>query len=214
DIQVGVAGGLNWSFNTASVDWASRGDQRYYARLRTRDAAVSGTGADLRNTSVYMSTISFVVDDSQPVSSVTWPVDGRFFNAISSITGTANGDLAAISRIEVRLERFAGASVADWTGSSWTALNTHWFPVSGSGSGVVTWSTTTFIAPAFANDQKFRVHVKVTDRAGNQRVSGAGGDVAFTFDNQPPALDMQFPYPPPNHDHYANGSNANLEWEL
>ncbi|TPW18338.1 MAG: hypothetical protein FD129_6 [bacterium] len=211
---VGVTGGTNWSFNTAGVTWVS--DKQYTVRARTRDKAVNSSGGDLRNLSVFMSTITFVVDNTVPVASTTWPLDGRFLNAVSSITGTANGDLAGVSRVDVRLQRVGGGADEDWTGSSWTALNDHWIPTSLSGvNGVIDWSTTTFIAGAFANDQRYAVHLRVTDRAGNVRnPSGAGGDVAFTYDNVAPTLSFKKPYPAPALAFYGNGANANVDWEL
>ncbi|MBI3299704.1 MAG: hypothetical protein HYZ75_16175, partial [Elusimicrobia bacterium] len=219
-LPVGVTGGANWSFNLAGVDFTTPSpapaEQRYYVRVRARDNAVDPSSAAARNVSMFLSTVSFQVDPTAPVSTMTWPRDGLFVNAVTSITGTANADFSGISKVEVRLERADGGPLENWTGSSWTA-NSYWMPVSfGGGGGDVVWSTTTFIAAAFTNDQKYRVYVRVTDKAGNVRSPAAGGDIVFTYDDAPPSLSMLFPYaaPFPSTYTYANGSNADVVWEF
>ncbi|MFA6004374.1 MAG: hypothetical protein WC881_09930, partial [Elusimicrobiota bacterium] len=143
------------------------------------------------------------MDDTLPTVLLQQPASGDM-PALASISGTANGDLSGLSKVEVRIQRIAGGADEDWTGSSWTALNDHYSTATLSGiTGNVDWSYTD-LSGAFTNNQVYRLFLQVTDLAGHVRTAPVGGDRDFKYDQSAPSLAISFPASPPTQPAYSN----------
>ena len=127
---------------------------------------------------------------------------------MTGISGTANADLAGLSKVEVRLQRTAGGPDEDWTGSSWTALNDHYSTATLSGvGGNVSWNYAD-LAGAFADNQEHKIYLRVTDLAGNVRAAPGAGDWTFRYDTLAPTLSIGFLGKPPSPPAYSNNAES------
>ncbi|MFA6004348.1 MAG: Ig-like domain-containing protein, partial [Elusimicrobiota bacterium] len=201
-----VTTGISWQ-SIAAPAWPVGADRQYRIEVRAEDASYLSDGTASGNVSapsvVGTDIHDFIVDDTLPTVLLQQPASGDM-PALASISGTANGDLSGLSKVEVRIQRIAGGADEDWTGSSWTALNDHYSTATLSGiTGNANWSYTD-LSGAFTNNQVYRLFLQVTDLAGHVRTAPVGGDRDFKYDQSAPSLAISFPASPPAVPAYSN----------
>ncbi|MBI4425143.1 MAG: hypothetical protein HY554_15540, partial [Elusimicrobia bacterium] len=181
-------------------------DHRFYAQARAHDASRLPNGdvsSSTGNVSGWAGPVAFIVDATPPVSSVTWPVNGLFTNAISSITGTANGALSGIQSVEIRITTNPGTG-PDWNGSTMTFAGVPiWRPVTVTGGdwtypGSTGDTLSNATGEAFVNGRKYFVYSRVRDAA--NVLEPVPPVFGLTFDTTLPGLTLHFPH--------ASGMNA------
>ena len=119
---------------------------------------------------VNLYSLTAIVDNTKPSSSITSPVNGAMLNAASrTISGTASDNLSGVAKVEVGVTPDGGS--------------TTWYTASGRTS----WS---FVWPLPA-DGPYTLTVKATDNAGNVETPGAG--VPVIVDNTPPVTVITSP---------------------
>ncbi|MEK7422439.1 MAG: hypothetical protein AAB131_01230, partial [Actinomycetota bacterium] len=196
--------------------WQFAGERVFRLRARARDKGVDGTGALNRSVSGYFGDdgagdyLTFVMDHTPPVSTMTWPLNGNFVNAISSITGTANAAVSGINKVEIKITT-NNATGPWWNGSSYVFSET--------------WSTTTVtgsswefpgtrldnLSAAFSDHVRYYIYSKVTDNAGNVETSPT--IFGFTYDSSGPDLAVSFPTPPSG-SYYSNATGSTRRVDL
>ncbi|TPW18384.1 MAG: hypothetical protein FD126_3464, partial [Elusimicrobia bacterium] len=229
DVTTITADGTSWSLlakQPSSAKWAQPGDRTFYLRARAHDKTVLGDGnvsPSTGNLSLWTpetagSTLSFIVDGTPPVSSLTWPLNGLFINGISSITGTAAdiGAISPIADVEVKI------TTNNATGPWWDG-NTYVF--------TETWRPATVTAPnweypgatgdkltvaqgaaqnAFTDHKLYTIFIRARDQATNQE---AARSFSVTFDTSAPNLAFGFPYAAPDPQSYSNDTLSDRKFE-
>ena len=98
-------------------------DTRYYAQVRMVDKALDVSGIpDGNQTSAFnqgQNLVSFIVDNTPPVSRVTDPTSSGFIQSLAGIAGTSNSDLSEANQYFFRVWYVVGASSVYWNGSAW-----------------------------------------------------------------------------------------------
>ncbi|MFA5858611.1 MAG: Ig-like domain repeat protein, partial [Elusimicrobiota bacterium] len=129
----------------------------------------------------------FMVDTTPPVSLVQFPVQNKFYKSVTldTVSGTANGALAGLSKVEVKV-------------SSWNVATSEWLTVinwhdadGGTGAGNVVWSSTWQPTGGWKNDVKYAVESRATDLAGNTQVVVSSN--ICIVDNTTPSLTQNVP---------------------
>ncbi|MDA3793543.1 MAG: hypothetical protein PF545_07870, partial [Elusimicrobia bacterium] len=139
------------------------------------------------NWSNMSSSATFIVDMSSPTSTITTPVNNKYYNSLTSLGGAVNDDYGDAfsgvdpSNVEIQIKdedtgNYWNGSVDKWTGSSttWRAANY--------GGGNWTYSDISDNHWDWVGEgHKFTVKVKAGDNAGNIEVPVAG--TVFYFDD-------------------------------
>ncbi len=194
--------GPPWQSIVAPV-WRPGIDTQYKVEARAEDASFLPNGTASGNVgvpaTVGVDINSFIIDDTLPTVTLLNP-NLTALNALTSIAGTANADLAGLSKVEVRIKR---SDLWEWTGSSWTATVGIYSTAALSGvNGNISWAYSD-LTGAFSNNS-FAIYLRVTDLVGNVRTPPGAGDFTFTFDSQAPTLGVSFPLGPPQPPSYSN----------
>ncbi|MBI4346816.1 MAG: hypothetical protein HY553_08165, partial [Elusimicrobia bacterium] len=211
-----VNGAAGWTLLAApnAAQWAAAGDQTFFVRARAHDRTVLEDGnvsVSSGNVSAFTPDRSFIVDNTPPVSSPTWPVNGRYANAISSITGTANAAFSGLASVAVKITT-NNATGPWWGGGGWTFdAGQSWRPAQ-------VLSQTTWIYPgtagdapaafaaAFQNDYRYLFYTRATDNAANQESSPPV--IATDFDTTPPIITIARPAGPPSNPAYTSSDTV------
>ncbi|MFA5138670.1 MAG: hypothetical protein WC728_05495, partial [Elusimicrobiota bacterium] len=192
----------SWADVTVIPAWLAA-DTEYRLEVRTEDKTFVDGEVESGNLSAS-ATHFFVIDDTLPGLLVQQPGDVTAVNSLPLIQGTANADRSGLDKVEVRIQRQPPGADEDWTGSTWTALNEHYSTATFSGlNGDITWTYDDLIS-AFANNEQYKLFVRVTDKSGNVREAPGGGDRTFLYDSVDPTLSFKFPHPSPDHGYYSN----------
>ncbi|MEK6544553.1 MAG: hypothetical protein AABZ44_08990, partial [Elusimicrobiota bacterium] len=192
----GIGSPATWSFDVADpdgctppaincVDWQwTNGDtiaqdKTFYVAVRGQDNAVSGSSAAVRNLSVFHSTVSFVVDDTVPLSTFTVPASGvRYINSLNSIQGTldASSSGATDGAVSIRIKRLSDGH--EWAGSSWTNTANIWSTATVAGNN---WTYSRIYTSTFSDDADYDFWVRVIDQAGNLQTEDVKRHFEFDF---------------------------------
>ncbi|MBI5573593.1 MAG: gliding motility-associated C-terminal domain-containing protein [Elusimicrobia bacterium] len=113
-------------------------------------------------------------DNTLPVSSVTFPVNGSTTNFLTTISGTAS-DNASINKVELKIQRLSDNNY--WTGSAWGSAT--WLSAS-QNPGWSTWKYTGLNNTDLTNATSYWVVSRASDTAGNIESSTVGSST-FTF---------------------------------
>ena len=162
-----------WSFDSRWVLWNP--GEEYIIESKATD--------NLDIPEVPKNNIQIEIDIDRPRSIVEFPAVNSYLNDVPVIFGSStdlNG--SGVSSVEINLKRTGDSKY--WTGQAWSsATQPQWLMVEGTDnwtfdSSEVEWST----------DQYYEITSRVTDRAGNYRVSEPGN--IFMFDNKKPSLEF------------------------
>ena len=193
-----------WTYAFTGARWVS--DKPYYVKARARDRARDATGAPVGNVSTAFTPgtnlVSFIVDDTPPVSRVNYPPQTGYIKNLATISGTSNADAAQNSLAKGGTYylhiwyRNAGNDYY-WNGFSWSGtpdLQTQ-LPVQIVGStGTVLWiypGNTGRDSPTVQADgtQHF-VSIAAQDNAGNLETPTT---VQFISDSNGPSVTISTP---------------------
>ncbi len=156
-VKITAAGSISWTYNLLPL-WTSGS---YTVQTFVADIASNeGTGT----------ATTFEIDNTAPLSTITFPLNGEVVNSIAFVTGTAS-DSKGISLVETAILDSIG-QYYDGV-SSWSATPI-WFPAGGTSS----WSSG--VLPSLVSGNTYFIKVRATDSAGNTEVPGSGN--AFTYD--------------------------------
>ncbi|MEK7382131.1 MAG: hypothetical protein AAB262_02480, partial [Elusimicrobiota bacterium] len=205
-----TASGSNWSVAAGlvptDVEYASlAGDNTFYVRARVHDKSTLPDGSVSQssgNLSGWMSPQEFIVDGTPPVSTMTWPVNGGYASAISSITGTANAALSGVKRVEVRITT-APATGPDWNGTGYSFAGV---PIWNQATAAANWEYTS-LTNAFFTGNRYYIYSHAVDNAGNPQ----SPDTAFSvlYDTTVPSVSLARPAPnPADPPYYSNNSGS------
>ncbi len=153
-----------WFVATGTTSWrygltaSSLAAGSYTVRVRATDNSA--------NVSTPSST-TFVYDNTNPSSTVTFPVANASYTtatwnagcAVSGVCGTASDATSGVKRVEVSIRR---GSTTYWNGTSFSSTAEIFLPATGTTSWSFAFPASNF--PAAAN---YRIRVRATDNAGN-----------------------------------------------
>ncbi|MBI4668696.1 MAG: hypothetical protein HY747_05855, partial [Elusimicrobia bacterium] len=153
----------------------------YYITMSAQDNADSASNPNAANNiesfGVYSST--FVIDSSNPYTTITSPSHLAMLSELASITGTMSddpilGEPAKVSAGIIKVEVQISTGVNDcWTGSAWTSCP-YWInastttlqgPTSWISSG--TWIIAASSLPVWQHNKTYWILVRSSDNAGN-----------------------------------------------
>jgi len=159
------------SFTTATAVTGTnlpQGDDWFH--LRTRDSA-----GNWASTTFHLG--PFKVDINDPLSAVSAPADGDYYNSLITISGAANDTGGSgLDRVEMRII----SGTVNWNGSAWVG-GEIWLTT----TNAANWSCSTGL-PTWQNGISYTVRSRATDNAGNVETPGTGN--IFGYDDQPPAI--------------------------
>jgi hypothetical protein len=153
-----------WFVATGTISWrygltaSSLAAGSYTVRVRTTDNSA--------NVSTPSST-TFVYDNTNPSSTVTFPVANTSYTTatwnagctVSGVCGTGSDATSGVKRVEVSIRR---GSTTYWNGTSFSSTTEIFLPATGTTSWSFAFPASNF--PAAAN---YRIRVRATDNAGN-----------------------------------------------
>ncbi|MHB2027089.1 MAG: hypothetical protein ACYCPQ_10745, partial [Elusimicrobiota bacterium] len=153
------------------AQWETPGDDTFYVQARAHDNSTLADGTvspSTGNVSAWFGPVSFIVDDTPPISTMTWPSNGIYADAISSMTGTMSDNLSGIQSVQVRITTNP-ATGPDWNGSAYTFAGVPvWRPAT---VYVSTWAypggTGDSLGGAFVTGQTYDLEVRAQDNSGN-----------------------------------------------
>ncbi|MBN1823053.1 MAG: IPT/TIG domain-containing protein, partial [Endomicrobiales bacterium] len=153
-------------------------DQRYFTRTYAADSAIPA------NTNSWGSWTEFVLDWTEPDSKPTYPPQDKYCQstALSTLSGTANGDLSGLEKAEVR--------ISSWnvTFSQWD-VSIDWHSAqNGSGLGTMVWFSTYQPTGGWVSGKQYRLESKAYDYTSPQNVQAIVSSVTFTVDDGPATL--------------------------
>ncbi len=189
--------------------WAGVQPQTFFVTARAHDQSTLGNGGvspSTGNVSAFLPAVSFIVQDTLPLSSMTNVTDGSFINALGVLSGTANSFLAGTNKVEVCITTVTtancGGTGPDWTGSSYTFTVPYW------STAVIAGSNWTYsnLSGAFSDDLRYYLYSRAIDNAGN--VQSPLTVYAVTYDVTPPSLSIGFPNSPPIDPPYSNNAES------
>jgi len=152
-VELSTDGGVSWlpaadtsgdgSWSTWSYDWSLPADGSYTVACRATDLAA--------NVELPGAGVTVTVDNTDPSSAITAPVDGASLNGIATIIGGTAGDGtgAGVALVEVSTDN----------GNTWSAT-----------AGTAAWEYS-WPLPA---DGIYSIMSRATDNAGNAETPGAG----------------------------------------
>jgi len=156
-----ATGSTSWSVSITTSAWSS--DKVYTINSRAYDNAEYPS----TNVEINYSTYTFTYDVVKPTSTVTQPIDGRYYSSLNLITGTSYDKTTGVDTTDISIQRY-NAPYQDY----------YW-------EGQLSVSTT-----AWDSGDRYRIKSKATDNtdhnANIEDVSAKTGNI-FTFDNIAPA---------------------------
>jgi len=168
-----ATGTTSWSFNASGVGFVT--GYTYTIVSRAKDNA--------SNTETPGSGNTFTFDDVAPTSSISVPVTANSYNAMTSISGSANDPHSGVTEVQVSIKRTSDNYY--WDGTSTWVVSQTWLTVTGTNSwsydaSGVTWTS-----------GNYTVISRAQDNASNTETPGAG--ITFTFDNTAPTSSVTSP---------------------
>ncbi|MDW8056505.1 MAG: hypothetical protein RMJ13_07360, partial [Elusimicrobiota bacterium] len=162
----------NWDYTFSDVSQIVS-DQVYRIYVRGIDNAVPP------NAGTFGSPVEVIIDTTPPTAVVNLPKDGGYYRSavLTTISGTALGDLAGLARVRVKIDQLTPTFIPDVVPEH-TAQG-------GVGLGVQVWFSTWQPVGGFVDGRKYRVWVKAFDLAGNEQIVWSSS--TFTCDNSAPS---------------------------
>jgi hypothetical protein len=121
------------------------------------------------------------IDSQAPTSTLDSPVNGGFYNSLTSISGTSSDNAGSgIEIVQICIKRASDDYF--WIGTSWGPAK-HWLASSGTeswsyDSGSVTWES----------NNQYVVEVRAFDQAQNLQIQGPIN--SFSFDSEAPSVSI------------------------
>jgi hypothetical protein len=169
----------NWDYTFTDVNQLIS-DQVYKIYVRAIDNAIPP------NVGSFGAPVEVIIDTTPPVSKPTYPKDGGFYRSVSltTISGTANGDLAGIDYVQIKIDK--------------------WNPSLGQWETAVDWHNAQYIAPniyfstrqpvgGWQDNTKYAFWLRAYDRAGNAEPLSSISSNTFVVDNTLPSISVTIP---------------------
>ena len=144
------------------------------------------------NLEVAYTTTTFIVDQSSPTATVTYPSPNGYVNQTGNVSGTVADALVppgnfpgGIAAVKVRISTNSFTSF--WTGSSWTATTNTWFNATLSSNATAWW----VLQSPWVTNVTYGAEAYAIDKAGNTQV--AYSTVTFIADFTPPTSTITVP---------------------
>ncbi|GAG17807.1 unnamed protein product, partial [marine sediment metagenome] len=165
-----------WSNSTSSISWTNNSQYRVNSTATDNASNVGATDSN-----------SFTYDTSTPTATVTVPVNGNYYNSLTSVSGSCNDSVSDISGVNITIFNVTGGTY--WNGSTalWDAA-VSWISTT-LGGDYDTWSNSTS-SISWTNNSQYRVNSTATDNASNV---GQTDSNSFTFDNYAPTISSLSP---------------------
>ncbi len=168
-----------------SKSFRNLSDSTYYFHVRAEDNASNWGDSD------HYGPIQ--IDTTQPISTISIPADGSYWNGLSTISGTASDtDGSGLSEVRISIKRNSIGTDKYWDGSGWVDSET-WLLT----SGTTSWSKSTGL-PTWVSGEDYTIRSRATDNVPNIEDPGSGN--TLTFDTDRPSSAITIP---------ANGAYLN-----
>ena len=174
---------VHW--NTIRMDIPTKIDNATTGLYTNDDQGVFLAGTN--DTGNIVNTNNLTIDDSTPTATVSVPVDGSYYNSLTSVSGSCNDSVSDISGVNITVFNVTGGTY--WNGS--TALwddAVSWISTT-LGGDYDTWSNSTS-SISWTNNSQYRVNATATDNVSNVGVTDSN---IFTFDNYAPTISSLSP---------------------
>jgi LmbE family N-acetylglucosaminyl deacetylase len=156
ELWFSATGTTSWAYTFAASSFPGAGS--YTLRVRATDNS--------SNVATPVST-TFIYDNTNPTSAVTFPVANASYTsatwnvgcATAGVCGTASDASSGVQGVDVSIRRGAGNY---WNGTSFSSTTEIFFPA----AGTTSW-TFAFPASNFPNAASYRIRVRARDNAGN-----------------------------------------------
>jgi hypothetical protein len=182
----GAGATKNWTWNTPPlIDQTT-----YLVQVRAVDTA----GNQQSWYVLGQSSNVFTYDATVPSSELTWPKDGKHYNSLSGLTGTAvDGIGLDANMVEYGIREYPSGPW--WNGSTFTVVlsTTHWLKTNHNGSGsqeTITFTTGTLV---FQTNRQYLFRSHGIDKAGNITPDGSITDVVIVYDVTKPTATIVVP---------------------
>ncbi|HVA67437.1 MAG TPA: hypothetical protein VNK24_11020, partial [Elusimicrobiota bacterium] len=206
-----LPGNTSWKLLAlpSEAQWSAVGDTTFYLQVRAHDASTLADGTvspSTGNVSAWDGPISFIVDDTTPTVTLSWPANGSYVDALSSMTGAMSDNLSGVNLVQVRVTTNP-ATGPDWNGSAYTFAGV---PVWRSASLYISsWTypgaTGDSLSGAFASGQTYDLEVRAQDNSGNL---SSPAIYTVTYDTVPIAAMVS----PANNEYLTGFSQATGTW--
>ncbi|MEK6543549.1 MAG: Ig-like domain repeat protein, partial [Elusimicrobiota bacterium] len=184
----------SWTYNSGGqLGGAFLSDKSYTIRARGKDATVPNV-----NYGSTVTIVNVIIDTTAPTAVFVAPSD-TVIGTLSSIDGTALGDLAGMSHVDfsIKEDRMVSPATHFFDGAVFLAETTTYFRASGgNGSGSVAWSSSPAAAltSALVSGNTYTVWADPVDLAGgSQVVTGVYAAATFLWDNVRPDFSVMVP---------------------
>jgi PGF-pre-PGF domain-containing protein len=174
---------VHW--NTIRMDIPTKIDNVTTGLYTPDDQGVFLAGTN--DTGNVVNTNNLTIDTSTPTATVTVPVNGNYYNSLTSVSGSCNDSVSDISGVNITIFNVTGGTY--WNGSTalWDAA-VSWISTT-LGGDYDTWSNSTS-SISWTNNSQYRVNATATDNGSNV---GATDSNSFTFDNYAPTISSLSP---------------------
>ncbi|MEW6555741.1 MAG: hypothetical protein AB1349_00125, partial [Elusimicrobiota bacterium] len=176
---------LKWSYKDISVNWEGMGgDKNCAVNIMAFDKALPDS-----NDENVVSTRTFIYDNTPPTAVLVKPPQPHltYIKELSTISGTANGDLAGLKAVRLTIKAETGSQA----GKYWQDSTSNWY-------STATWNVCTTAnnwtytaVPAWESGAKYALELKTTDYAEN--VQTVIATTTFLFDNTIPTVGITAP---------------------
>ncbi len=184
-VSTGIVGAPNWTESQTPAF----SNNRWYQ--------VAAKAVDLAGNESLVASQNFRLDNVPPLSAVTQPATGKYYNAVSAVTGTAFDADSGIDKLQVRI--FDVTSNLSWFGASqgWKdngVYGSSWVAVSNVYAS--SWSYTDSVG--YATGKTYRITSQAQDVAGSNEAPGdiPAYDTEFYYDNSTPQSVITLPSQP------------------
>jgi hypothetical protein len=159
--------GANWQFPTGT-GYTEIADGIWYWKVRVQD--------NDGDWSQYSTVWIVKIDTSEPLSSVTTPVNGSYLLSLTTISGTASdGNGSGVLNVKISIKR--NSDNLYWDGFAWISSET-WL----STSGTTSWSISTGL-PSWDSGISYTIRSMATDNVTNIEIPGSGNTFTFVAEN-------------------------------
>jgi hypothetical protein len=176
--------GPNYNFSVLSPNLSDNKNYNIYVKA----------GDKAGNSKIGDATVVIRYDITPPSSNITFPVDGEFYNFISSVTGWSNDpntNPSGVKNTQIRIQQLFGNNYY-WNGTQWVSAETWLSPVNGN-----SWIKSDQLPPnntpfGFEDNGLYEIKSRAFDIAGNTQTVLLSGSV-FRFDTSSPTATIDQP---------------------
>ncbi len=174
---------VHW--NTIRMDIPTKIDNATTGSYTNNDQGLFLAGTN--DTGNIVNTNNLTIDDSTPTATVSVPVDGNYYNSLTSVSGSCNDSVSDISSVNITVFNVTGDAFYNGSSSAWQS-SVSWISTT-LGGDYDSWSYDTS-GVTWTNNSLYFVNATATDNASN---SGSNDSNSFTFDSGDPTISSLSP---------------------